>query len=121
MQKRNKRQLLAAMAAMALLVPVGGVSNAAPEQNPEIGKFDPETVLADADKRDELANGVKQYFYGVTGGNVYVDGNTKDLLGQVTPIITYMNSEEYENDQKRLDDLGYKESNTPEGLTKDER
>lgn len=34
MQKRNKRQLLAAMAAMAILVPVGGgIARSFPERN----------------------------------------------------------------------------------------
>lgn len=33
--------------------------------------------------------GEKQYFYGVTGGNVYLDDHTKDLLGTIDSVINY--------------------------------
>lgn len=65
MQKRNKRQLLAAMAAMALLVPVGGVSNAADKDH---------ILVQDEDLNSDLVVGSKpDYFYGVYGGKLYSD------------------------------------------------
>lgn len=65
MKQRNKRQLLAAMAAMALLVPVGGVSNA----------IDLDHILVrDEDLNSDLVVGSNpDYFYGVYGGKLYSD------------------------------------------------
>lgn len=76
MKQRNKRQLLAAMAAMALLVPVGGVSNA----------IDADHILVqDEDLNSDLVVGSKpDYFYGVYGGKLYSDSV---LVGIVNDTI----------------------------------
>ena len=69
MKQRNKRQLLAAMAAMAILVPVGGV--------PSYAAINWNTILTPAENREEIANGNEnQYFYGVVDNRVYVDSQT---------------------------------------------
>lgn len=80
MKQRNKRQLLAAMAAMAILVPMGGVSHA----------LEPTNILPTESERDDLAEkGKDLYFYGVSGGNVYLDNNMKDVIGQVDTSLSY--------------------------------
>lgn len=80
MKQKNRRQLLAAMAAMAILVPAGGVVRA---------EFNADTILASESERDTLAAGDNQYFYGVTGGNVYLDNSMKGLVSDINSVINY--------------------------------
>lgn len=72
MKQKNRRQLLAAMAAMAILVPAGGVVHA----------IDADHILVKGDNITEdnvSANG--GYWYGVTGGDTYMDNMTTSEEG----------------------------------------
>lgn len=93
MKKDLKRQIITALAVTAVLGAAGGMTAQAADE------FVPGTVLASEDERDILANGTptkenpyagtKQYFYGVTGGNVYLDSHAKDLVGEVNGVVNY--------------------------------
>lgn len=93
MKKDLKRQIITALAVTAVLGAAGGITAQAADE------FVSGTVLASEDERDILANGTpteenpyagkKQYFYGVTGGNVYLDSNAKDLVGEVNGVVNY--------------------------------
>lgn len=66
--------------------------------------------------------GEKQYFYGVTGGNVYLDNHTKDFLGQVNQQLDNLANiseneqflELYEEYQTLIDKLNKGETLTQE-------
>lgn len=93
MKKDLKRQIITALAVTAVLGAAGGMTAQAADE------FVPGTVLASEDERNILANGTpteenpyagkKQYFYGVTGGNVYLDSNAKDLVGEINDVVNY--------------------------------
>lgn len=95
MKQRNKRQLLAALAAMAILVPVGGVSNVyalsdnvilAP--NNQFG-----TIISDNYNDPDKETG--EYLYGAVGGNAYLDDAGKTLVGKVDDLINDDNQEDW--------------------------
>lgn len=73
MKQKNRRQLLAAMAAMAILVPAGGGIHA----------IDADHILASSEtisQNNGSLNG-ESYWYGVVGGDTYMDNMTTDKEG----------------------------------------
>lgn len=94
MKQRNKRQLLAAMAAMAALEAAGGVSYAADPPLPDstvilTPKDKIETTLKNSIETPEDNPATGQYFYGVIGGNNYLDENTISAIGDIKTILHY--------------------------------
>lgn len=81
MKKMLKRQVMAALAVTAMLGAAGGMTAHA--------AFNAGTILASEADRDKLAAGSNQYFYGVTGGNAYLDNNAKDLVGDINGVVNY--------------------------------
>ena len=82
MKQKNRRQLLAAMAAMAILVPVGGVVQA----------IDADHILASSDtisQNNGSLNG-ESYWYGVVGGNAYMDTQTTGTLTNIGGLLTFL-------------------------------
>lgn len=89
MKQRNKRQLLAAMAAMAILVPVGGVSFAAPEMNGQTPK-DPSTGKEiNVIDNNFVVNTAKSGKWVVGHGDVSIQtqGNAGILFGQLKDTV----------------------------------
>lgn len=82
MKKDLKRQIITALAVTAVLGAAGGMTAQA--------DFNADTILAPEGTRDTVATTTgNQYFYGVTGGNVYLDSNAKDLVGEVNGVVNY--------------------------------
>ena len=108
MKKDLKRQIITALAVTAVLGAAGGMTAQA--------DFNADTILAPEGTRDTVAtNTGNQYFYGVTGGNVYLDSNAKDLVGEVNGVVNYSKTEQFEQDNKRAEELSKKQD-----LTSDE-
>lgn len=98
MKKDLKRQIITALAVTAVLGAAGGMTAQA--------DFNADTILAPEGTRDTVAtNTGNQYFYGVTGGNVYLDSNAKDLVGEVNGVVNYSKTEQFEQDNKRAEEL----------------
>lgn len=111
MKKDLKRQIITALAITAVLGAAGGMTAQA--------DFNADTILAPESTRDELAKGnSNQYFYGVTGGNVYLDSNAKDLVGEVNGVVNYSKTEQFKQDYNRKEELS---SKNEENLTPDEK
>lgn len=81
MKKMLKQQVMAALAVTAVLGVAGGITAHA--------DFNAGTILASETDRNTLAAGSNQYFYGVTGGNAYLDNNAKDLVGDINGVVNY--------------------------------
>lgn len=82
MKKDLKRQIITALAVTAVLGAAGGMTAQA--------DFNADTILAPEGTRDTVAtNTGNQYFYGVTGGNAYLDNNAKDLVNQIDTELSY--------------------------------
>ena len=81
---RKKVLYALAVASVATFVHGGGVPTYA---------FSGDNVLPSQDTvKDMVTDGDKatgEYFYGVTGGNVYLDSAAKDLLGEVDAVVNY--------------------------------
>lgn len=98
MKKDLKRQIITALAVTAVLGAAGGMTAQA--------DFNADTILAPEGTRDTVATTTgNQYFYGVTGGNVYLDSNAKDLVGEVNGVVNYSKTEQFEQDNKRAEEL----------------
>lgn len=111
MKKDLKRQIITALAVTAVLGAAGGMTAQA--------DFNADTILAPEGMRDTVAtNTGNQYFYGVTGGNVYLDSNAKDLVGEVNGVVNYSKTEQFKQDNKRVEELS---SKNEENLTPDEK
>lgn len=82
MKQKNRRQLLAAMAAMAILVPVGGVVQA----------IDADHILASSDTISQNKGSLngESYWYGVVGGNAYMDTQTTGTLTNIGGLLTFL-------------------------------
>lgn len=81
MKKMLKQQVMAALAVTTVLGAAGGMTAHA--------AFNAGTILASETDRNTLAAGSNQYFYGVTGGNAYLDNNAKDLVGDINGVVNY--------------------------------
>ena len=82
MKKDLKRQIITALAVTAVLGAAGGMTAQA--------DFNADTILAPEGTRDTVATTTgNQYFYGVTGGNVYLDSHAKDLVGEINDVVNY--------------------------------
>lgn len=81
MKKTLKKQVMAALAMASVFGLAGGVSSQAFTGDNILPKDD-DTIKSAVEKGDG-------YFYGVTGGNVYLDNDTKGLVGEVNGILNY--------------------------------
>lgn len=112
MKKDLKRQIITALAVTAVLGAAGGMTAQA--------DFNADTILAPEGTRDTVATTTgNQYFYGVTGGNVYLDSNAKNLVGEINDVVNYKKTEQCDQDNKRAEELANKQFNGGE-LTPDE-
>ena len=109
---RKKVLYALAVASVATFVHGGGVPTYA---------FSGDNVLPSQDTvKDLVTDGdpaTGEYFYGVTGGNVYLDSASKDLLGEVNAVVNYQkgSDENFINDFAKQTASNIIKSKLPEG------
>lgn len=109
---RKKVLYALAVASVATFVHGGGVPTYA---------FSGDNVLPSQDTvKDMVTDGdsaTGEYFYGVTGGNVYLDSASKDLLGEVNAVVNYQkgSDENFINDLAKQAASNIIKSKLPEG------